>query len=112
MELFEQIRLRRARRRDNPGLGAKARRPSPDGARSTGERDAPIPKNPSTGTATNLPLSEWTTMFPNARLCKAMLDRLTDQAHIIETGNESPPSAPVQFDHVFRPEEAIPPPSF
>jgi hypothetical protein len=28
-------------------------------------------------------------MFPNARLCKAMLDRLTDQAHIIETGNES-----------------------
>ena len=28
-------------------------------------------------------------MFPNARLCKAMLDRLTDQAHIIETGTES-----------------------
>jgi len=28
-------------------------------------------------------------MFPNARLCKAMLDRLTDQAHIIETGSES-----------------------
>ena len=38
---------------------------------------------------TNLPFSEWTTMFPNARLCKAMVDRLTDQAHIIETGNES-----------------------
>jgi DNA replication protein DnaC len=38
---------------------------------------------------TNLPFSEWTTMFPNARLCKAMLDRLTDQAHIIETGNDS-----------------------
>ena len=38
---------------------------------------------------TNLPFSEWTTMFPNARLCKAMLDRLTDQAHIIETGDES-----------------------
>ena len=38
---------------------------------------------------TNLPFSEWTTMFPNARLCKAMLDRLTDQAHIIETGTES-----------------------
>jgi len=37
----------------------------------------------------NLPFSEWTTMFPNARLCKAMLDRLTDQAHIIETGSES-----------------------
>lgn len=38
---------------------------------------------------TNLPFSEWTTMFPNARLCKAMLDRLTDQAHIIDTGSES-----------------------
>jgi DNA replication protein DnaC len=38
---------------------------------------------------TNLPFSEWTTMFPNARLCKAMLDGLTDQAHLIETGSES-----------------------
>lgn len=38
---------------------------------------------------TNLPFSEWTTKFPNARLCKAMLDRLTDQAHIIDTGTES-----------------------
>jgi len=28
-------------------------------------------------------------MIPNARLCKAMVDRLTDRAHIIETGNES-----------------------
>src|SRR6201988_4231373 len=40
---------------------------------------------------TNLPFSEWTTMFPNARLCKAMLDRLTAQEHIIETGTESYP---------------------
>jgi DNA replication protein DnaC len=38
---------------------------------------------------TNLPFSEWTTVFPNARLCKAMVDRLTDQAHIIDTGKES-----------------------
>ncbi len=38
---------------------------------------------------TNLPFSEWTTKFPHARLCEAMLDRLTDQAHIIETGNDS-----------------------
>ena len=38
---------------------------------------------------TNLSFSEWNTMFPNARLCKAMLDRLTDQAHIIDTGKES-----------------------
>ena len=28
-------------------------------------------------------------VFTNARLCKALLDRLTDRAHIIETGSES-----------------------
>ena len=38
---------------------------------------------------TNLPLSEWTTVVPNPRLCKALLDRITDRAHIIETGSES-----------------------
>lgn len=38
---------------------------------------------------TNLPFSEWTQVIPNARLCKALIDRITDRAHIIETGNES-----------------------
>jgi DNA replication protein DnaC len=38
---------------------------------------------------TNLPFSEWTQVIPNARLCKALLDRVTDRAHIIETGTES-----------------------
>ena len=38
---------------------------------------------------TNLPFSEWTSVFPNPRLCKALLDRITDRAHIIETGTES-----------------------
>ena len=38
---------------------------------------------------TNLPFSEWTTVFSNARLCKALLDRLTDRTHIIDTGTES-----------------------
>jgi DNA replication protein DnaC len=38
---------------------------------------------------TNLPFGEWTTMFPDARLCRAILDRLTHRAHIIETGVES-----------------------
>jgi DNA replication protein DnaC len=38
---------------------------------------------------TNLPFSEWSTVFPNARLCKALLDRVTDRAHIIETGTDS-----------------------
>ncbi|MGH9485782.1 MAG: ATP-binding protein [Terriglobales bacterium] len=38
---------------------------------------------------TNLPFSEWPQVFPNLRLCKALLDRVTDRAHIVETGLES-----------------------
>ena len=38
---------------------------------------------------TNLPFSEWTQVIPNARLCKALLDRITNRAHILETGTES-----------------------
>jgi DNA replication protein DnaC len=38
---------------------------------------------------TNLPFSEWTSIFPDQRLCKALIDRITHHAHIIETGNHS-----------------------
>lgn len=38
---------------------------------------------------TNLPFSEWTTIFPDPRLCKALIDRITHRAHIIETGYQS-----------------------
>jgi DNA replication protein DnaC len=38
---------------------------------------------------TNLSFSEWTSVFPNARLCRAILDRVTDRAAIIDTGKES-----------------------
>ncbi len=38
---------------------------------------------------TNLPFGEWTRVFPDARLAKAVVDRLTHRAHIIDTGNES-----------------------
>jgi DNA replication protein DnaC len=38
---------------------------------------------------TNLPFGEWTRVFTDARLCKAVVDRLTFGAHIIETGSES-----------------------
>ncbi|MEX2546156.1 MAG: IS21-like element helper ATPase IstB [Chloroflexota bacterium] len=38
---------------------------------------------------TNLPFSEWTQVFPETRLCKAVVDRLTFNAHIIETGTDS-----------------------
>jgi DNA replication protein DnaC len=38
---------------------------------------------------TNLPFSEWTTMFPDPRLCRAIVDRLTHRAHIVDTGSKS-----------------------
>lgn len=38
---------------------------------------------------TNLPFGEWTSIFPDPRLCRAVVDRLTHRAHIIETGSQS-----------------------
>ena len=38
---------------------------------------------------TNLPFGEWTRVFPDARLAKAVVDRITHKAHIIDTGSES-----------------------
>lgn len=38
---------------------------------------------------TNLPFSEWTSVFPDGRLCRAVVDRLTHRAHLIDTGTES-----------------------
>jgi len=38
---------------------------------------------------TNLPFGEWTKVFPEPRLCKAVVDRLTFNAHIVETGTDS-----------------------
>jgi DNA replication protein DnaC len=40
-------------------------------------------------TTSNLPFGEWTKVFPEPRLCKAIVDRLTFNAHIVETGTES-----------------------
>jgi DNA replication protein DnaC len=37
----------------------------------------------------NLPFGEWGKVFPDPRLAKAVVDRLTHRAHIIETGTES-----------------------
>jgi len=36
---------------------------------------------------TNLPFSEWTSIFTDPRLCMALIDRITHRAHIIETGS-------------------------
>ena len=38
---------------------------------------------------TNLPFSEWGTVFPDPRLVAAIVDRVTFNAHILETGTHS-----------------------
>jgi DNA replication protein DnaC len=43
---------------------------------------------------TNLPFSEGTSVFPDPRLCRALIDRITHRAHIIETGRKS-----ARFEH-------------
>ena len=40
-------------------------------------------------TASNLPFCEWGKVISDARLVAAIIDRLTFNAHIIETGTES-----------------------
>jgi DNA replication protein DnaC len=43
----------------------------------------------SVAVASNLPFSEWGKVIPDARLVAAVIDRVTFNAHIIETGTES-----------------------
>ncbi|MBV9335356.1 MAG: IS21-like element helper ATPase IstB [Solirubrobacterales bacterium] len=38
---------------------------------------------------TNLSFGDWTKVFPDPRLAKAVVDRVTHKAHIIDTGSES-----------------------
>jgi len=43
----------------------------------------------SIGIGTNLPFSEWGSVFPDPRLVAAIVDRVTFNAHILETGTQS-----------------------
>jgi DNA replication protein DnaC len=43
----------------------------------------------SSAIGTNLPFSEWGTVFPDPRLVAAIVDRVTFNAHILETGTHS-----------------------
>ena len=58
--------------------------------------------------ASNLPFSEWGKVIPDARLVSAVVDRVTFNAHIIETGTESyrlrihPPTTPNRWGQISR----------
>ena len=57
-------------------------------------RGTPLPDHHRAGgtgiaIATNLPFSEWGTVFPDPRLVAAIVDRVTFNAHILETGTQS-----------------------
>ena len=43
----------------------------------------------SVAVASNSAFSEWARTFTDPRLCAAIVDRITFEAHIVETGTES-----------------------
>lgn len=76
-------------------MGALRRRLRAPPLCTEGSRSPEIPRNPpgeeraSIGLASNLPFSEGGAVFPDPRLVAAIVDRITFNAHILETGAES-----------------------
>ena len=83
---------------------SSAATPAPSSSSSTSSATSPCPTAPPSSSSksspnatnaaslivtTNLPFGEWTKVFPDPRLAKAVVDRLTHRAHIIDTGTES-----------------------
>lgn len=64
---------------------SKSTRAEPNCCSSITERG----ERASIGLASNLPFSEWGAVFPDPRLVAAIVDRITFNAHIIETGTQS-----------------------